>query len=42
MSCFILVFKPMLLNLATNVNRCLLISGFFFFISGVKFDDYLS
>ena len=31
MSCFILVFKPMLLNLATSVNRCLLISGFFIY-----------
>ena len=31
MSCFILVFKPMLLNLATSVNRCLSISGFFFY-----------
>ena len=27
----ILVFKPMLLNLATSVNRCLLISGFFYY-----------
>ena len=27
---FILVFKPMLLYLATSVNKCLLISGFFF------------
>ena len=31
MSCFILVFKPILLNLATSVNRCLLISGFFIY-----------
>ena len=31
MSCFILVFKPMLLNLATSVNRSLLISGFFIY-----------
>ena len=32
MSCFILVFKPMLLNLATSVNRFLLISGFFSYL----------
>ena len=30
-SCFILVFKPILLNLTAIVNRCLLISGFFFY-----------